>query len=214
MTTDTDLCTFWYTSGVHSFDDLKTKEVLIGAAGTGSQGYSFPHAIDYALHTQMKIIPGYKGTGDRILAMQQGEIQGGCGMNASTVTSIYPQLLAAGQLVPIMQTGLHPYSALPNVPLTLSFATTDDERRILTSISSEMDIARIFAAPPELRRTASRFYAKPSLQAMSDPDLIDEAKKMRLDLNPMSGEEVAKIVAGMSDISAEFKAELRAAMGS
>ena len=214
MTTDTDLCTFWSTSGVHSFDDLKTKEILIGAAGTGSQGYSFPHAIDYALHTQMKIIPGYKGTGDRILAMQQGEIQGGCGMNASTVTSIYPQLLAAGQLVPIMQTGLHPYSALPNVPLTLSFATTDDERRILTSISSEMDIARIFAAPPGTPQDRVEILRKAFMQAVNDPGLIDEAKKMRLDLNPMSGEEVAKIVAGMSDISAEFKAELRAALGS
>jgi tripartite-type tricarboxylate transporter receptor subunit TctC len=199
---------------VHGFNDLKSKEILIGAAGTGSQGYSFPHAIDYVLHTQMKIIPGYKGTADRILAMQQGEIQGACGMNASTVTSIYPQLLATGQLVPIMQSGLHPYTAFPDVPLTQSFATTDNERRILTTIFSEMDIARIFAAPPGTPQDRVEILRKAFMQAVNDPGLIDEAKKMRLDLNPMSGEEVAKIVAGMSDISAEFKAELRAALGS
>jgi tripartite-type tricarboxylate transporter receptor subunit TctC len=214
MTTDTDLCSFWYTSGVHSFEDLKNKQVVVGAAGTGSQGYSFPQVINYALHTQMKIIPGYKGTADRILAMQQGELQGGCGMNASTITSIYPQLIAGGQLIPITQSGLHAYPALPNVPLTQSFATTDNQRRILTTIFSQMDIARIFAAPPGTPQDRVEILRKAFMQALSDPGLIDEAKKMRLDLNPMSGEEAAKIVAEMSDLSAEFKAGLRAALGS
>jgi tripartite-type tricarboxylate transporter receptor subunit TctC len=77
-----------------------------------------------------------------------------------------------------------------------------------------MDIARIFAAPPGTPQDRVEILRKAFMQAVNDPGLIDEAKKMRLDLNPMSGEEVAKIVAGMSDISAEFKAELRAALGS
>ena len=148
MTTDTDVCSFWHTSGVHSFEDLKKKQVLVGASGTASHGYSFPHAINYLLHTKMKIIPGYKGIADRVVAMEQGELQGGCGLNASTITREYPQLIAEGKLVPIMQSGLRPYPALPNVPLTQSFATTDQQKRILSTIFSQMDIARVVAAPP------------------------------------------------------------------
>ena len=213
MTSDTDVCSFWYTAGVHSFEDLKTKQVLVGASGTGSQGYTFPNAINYVLHTQMKIITGYKGTADRILAMQQGELQGACGMNASTITSLYPQLIAEGKLIPVMQSGLHPYPALPNVPLTQSFATTDTQRRILVTIFSQMDIARVFAAPPGTPKDRVEILRKAFMQALSDPGLIDQAKKMKLDLNPMSGEDVAKVVAEMSDLSPELKAEVRAAIG-
>lgn len=214
MASDTDLCTFAKTAGVRSFDDLKTKQVLIGASGTGSQGYSFPNAMNVVLHTQMKIIPGYKGTADRILAVQQGELQGNCGMNASTVTSLYPQLLADGTLVPIMQSGLRPYSALPNVPLTQSFATTEEQKRILVSIYSQMDIARVFAAPPGTPADRVEILRNAFLQAMNDPALIAEAKKLHLDIDPISGDDVAKIVAQMADLSAELKAQVRAALGS
>jgi tripartite-type tricarboxylate transporter receptor subunit TctC len=214
MASDTDLCTFSRDSGVKSFDDLKNKEVTIGASGTGSQGYSFPHAINDVLHTQMKIIPGYKGTGDRILAVQQGELQGNCGMNASTVTSLYPQLLAQGEIVPIMQSGLQPYSALPNVPLTQSFATTEEQKRILVSIFSQMDIARVFAAPPGTPKDRVEILRKAFMQAMSDPALVEEAKKMKLDLDPMTGENVAKVVGQMANLTPELKAAVRKALGS
>ena len=214
VASDTDVCSFWYTSGVHSFEDLKTKQVLVGASGTGSQGYDFPNAMNYTLHTQMKIITGYKGIADRILAMQQGELQGACGINASTITSIYAQLISGGQLVPITQSGLHPYAALPNVRLTQSFVTTDNQRRILVTIFSQMEIARVFAAPPGTPKDRVEILRKAFMQALSDPGLIDEAKKMKLDIKPISGEEVAKVVAEMSDLSPELKAQVRAALGS
>jgi tripartite-type tricarboxylate transporter receptor subunit TctC len=134
MTTDSDLCSFWRTSGVHSFADLKNRQVLVGATGAGSGGYSVPHAINELLHTRMKIIPGYKGMGDRILAMERGEIEGGCGMNGSTLASTYSSLLSQGKLVPILQIALRPYPSLVVVPLVQSFAESEDQRRTLTII--------------------------------------------------------------------------------
>ena len=213
MTSDTDLCTFWKTAGVRTFEDLKKKQVLVGASGTGSQGYTFPNAINQVLHTKMKIIPGYQGTGDRILAVQQGELQGNCGMNASTVTSLYPQLIANGDLIPVMQSGLRPYSALPNVPLTQSFASNDNQRRVLTTIFSQMEIARVFAAPPGVPKARVEILRKAFMQAVSDPGLLAEAKRMKLDIVPLSGEGVDKIVADMSTLSPDLKKEVRAALG-
>jgi tripartite-type tricarboxylate transporter receptor subunit TctC len=213
MASDTDVCTFSYASGVRSFEDLKTRQVLVGASGTGSQGYDFPNAINYTLHTQMKIITGYKGTADRILAMQQGELQGACGINASSLTRVNRQQITDGKLIPVIQSGLHPYPALSNVPLTQSFATTDAQRRILVTIFSQMEIARVFAAPPGTPKDRVEILRKAFMQALSDQTLIDEAKKLKLDIQPMSGEDVTKVVAEMSDLSPELKAAVRAAIG-
>jgi tripartite-type tricarboxylate transporter receptor subunit TctC len=213
MTSDTDLCTFWHAAGVSRFQDLQAKEVVVGASGSGSQGYSFPHAINSVLHTKMKIVPGYKGTGDRIVALQQGELQGNCGMNASTVTSLYPQMLADKQLIPIMQSGLRPYSALPDVPLTQSFAADESQKRILVTIFSQMDIARVFAAPPGTPADRVATLRTAFMAALRDPGLLADAKKQRLDINPISGQEVAKIVADMADVSDELRGQVRAALG-
>jgi tripartite-type tricarboxylate transporter receptor subunit TctC len=214
MASDTDICSFWHTAGVHSFADLQNKETLIGGSGKGAQNYSFPSAINHVLGTKMKIILGYQGMGDRIIAMQHGELQGNCGMNASSLTSLQPQLLSSGQLIPIMQSGTHPYPALKDVPLTQSFAKTDKQRKILTTIFSQMDIARTFATPPGTPRDRVEALRTAFMQALKDPDLIAQAKKEKLDLDPMGGDEVAKVIADMADIDAALKQEVRTAIGS
>jgi tripartite-type tricarboxylate transporter receptor subunit TctC len=213
VASDTDLCSFWYTAGVHSFEDLKNKEIIVGASGKGAQNYSFPSAINTILHTKMKIVVGYVGIADRVLAMERGELQGNCGINSSTVISQYSQLIAEGKLIPIVQSGVRPYSGLPNVPLTQSFAATEKQKRILVAIFSQMEIANVFAAPVGTPKERVEILRKAFMQALSDPGLIDAVKQLNLDFDPMSGEEVAKVVADMSDLPDELKAEVRAAIG-
>ena len=69
MGSDTDICSFWHTAGVKTFDDLRNKEIIVGASGKGAQNYSFPNAINQILGTKMKIVLGYKGAADRLLAL-------------------------------------------------------------------------------------------------------------------------------------------------
>jgi tripartite-type tricarboxylate transporter receptor subunit TctC len=213
MASDTDLCSYWHTAGVKTFEDLKNKEVLVGGSGKGAQNYSFPSAINSVLGTKMKIIIGYKGMGDRILALERGELQGNCGINASSMMALHPKLIEEGKLIPIMQSGLRPYSAFPNVPLTQSFAKTEREKQILLTIFSQMDIARIFAAPPKTPADRMQILREGFNKALRDPDLIAEASKMKMDLHPMDHAEVAKIITGMTDIPDDLKKEVRAAIG-
>lgn len=213
MASDTDLCSYWHTAGVKTFEDLKSKEVLVGGSGKGAQNYSFPNAINSVLGTKMKIIIGYKGMGDRILALERGELQGNCGINSSSMMALHPQLISDGKLIPIMQSGLRPYSAFPNVPLTQSFAKTEREKQIFVTIFSQMDIARIFAAPPKTPADRMKILREGFMKAMADPELVAEAKKLRLDLDPMDHAEVAKIVADMANVPDELKKEVRAAIG-
>ena len=212
MASDTDICSFWHTSGVKSFDDLKKKEILIGGSGKGGQNYSFPMSINKVLGTKMKIILGYKGMGDRLLALEHGELQGNCGMNASSLNSLHPDLLKDGKLVPVLQSGLRPHHAFKDVPLTQSFATNDHDKKVLTAIYSQMDIARVFAFPPGTPKDRLAIMRKAFNDAMNDPGLKADAAKQRLDLDAMTGEEVAKVVKEMSDLSPEMKKDVRIAL--
>lgn len=213
MAGDTDVCVFWHTAGVRTIDDLRSKETLIGATGKGGQNYSFPMAMNHILGTKMKIILGYKGLGDRILAMERGEVQGNCGINASTLTSLQGKLLAEGKLVSIVQSGGKPHPSLPNVPLTHTFAKGEEERRILTTIFSQMEIARTYALPPGTPSERLTILRKAFLDALKDPSLQAQAKKMKLDIDFMSGEDVLKIIKEMSSLAPDLKAKVRTALG-
>ncbi|MGE5538716.1 MAG: Bug family tripartite tricarboxylate transporter substrate binding protein [Gemmatimonas sp.] len=213
MTSDTDVCSFWHTSGIRSFDDLRKKEVIVGASGKGAQNFSFPNAINHVLGTKMKIVLGYKGAADRILALERGELQGNCGINASTLTSSWPQLLKDGKLIAVTQSGLKPYPALPNVPMTQSFAKTDEQRKLLDAIFGQMATARVYAFPPGTPAERVTTMRKSFTATMSDPALRQDAKKTKVDLDPDSGEEVAKIVTSLMQLPVEVKKKARTAIG-
>lgn len=213
MTSDTDVCSFSQAAGIRTFDDLKNKEVIVGASGKGAQNFSFPNAINHVLGTKMKIVLGYKGAADRILAVERGELEGNCGINASTITSSWPQLLAEGKLISVMQSGLKPYSALPNVPMTQSFAKTDKQRQILDAIFGQMAIARLYAVPPGTPQDRVAILRTAFMASMNDPALKADAKKTKIDLDPSSGEEVGKIVASLVQLPDALKKEVRTAIG-
>jgi tripartite-type tricarboxylate transporter receptor subunit TctC len=213
MAADTDLCSFWHTSGIKTFDDLTRKEVLVGASGKGAQAYSFPNAMNRVLGTKFKIILGYKGAADRILALERGELQGNCGINGSTTVSNYGQLLQQGKLVPVIQSGVAPYPALKNVPLTQSFAKTEEQRDVLEAIFSQMAIARTYAFPPGTPKDRVAIVKKAFDAAMVDPGLLAEAKKVKIDISPYSGAETARLMAKLVAMKPEVKAKAKAAIG-
>lgn len=213
MAGDTDVCSFWRTSGVRKFDDLLNKEVLVGASGKGAQNYMFASAINHVLGAKMKIVLGYKGMGDRILAMERGELQGNCGMNASSLTSLQGDRLASGELIPVVQSGSKPYPALKDVPLTNSYAKTPEQRRILDVIFNQMDIARTFALPPGTPAAIVDQMREAFSKSMEDPQLLADAQKQKLDITPTSGQGVSQVISDMAAISPQLKKDVRAAIG-
>lgn len=214
MASDTDVCSFWHTAGIRSFDDLTKKEVVVGASGKSAQNYSFTNAINNVLGTKMKIVLGYKGAADRILALERGELQGNCGINGSTLTSSWPQLLAEGKLVPVIQSGLKPYPALPKVPLTQSFAKTDEQKRILNTIFSQMDVARTYAFPPGTAKERVSEISTAFVATIKDPAFLADAKKVKVDIDLRSGDNVKAIMRDMMELPDELKKKVRTAIGS
>jgi tripartite-type tricarboxylate transporter receptor subunit TctC len=213
MAADTDVCSFWHTAGVKTFDDLMKKEVLVGASGKGAQAYSFPNAMNRVLGTKFKIILGYKGAADRILAIERGELQGNCGINGSTIASSYGQLLQQGKIIAVIQSGVEPYPALKNVPLTQSFAKTQEQKDILEAIFSQMAIARTYALAPGTIKERVEILRKAFDASMKDEKLLAEAKKSKIDISPYGGNETARLMAKLVAMPAETKAKAKAAIG-
>jgi tripartite-type tricarboxylate transporter receptor subunit TctC len=214
LASDTDVCSFWHTAGIHKFEDLKKKEVVVGASGKSAQNFSFTNAINNVLGTKMKIVLGYKGAADRILALERGELQGNCGINGSTLASSWPQLIAEKKLIPVVQSGLKPYTAFAKVPLTQSFAKTDEQKKILNTIFSQMDVARTYAFPPGTPKARVTEISKAFVATTKDPKFLADAKKVKVDIDIRSGEDVNAIMRDMMELPAELKKKVRTAIGS
>ena len=213
MGSDTDICSFSDASGVKTFDDLRNREIIVGASGKGAQNYSFPNAINQILGTKMKIVLGYKGAADRLLAVERGELQGNCGIYASSIASLNMPLIESGKLVPIVQSGLSPSPTFPNVPLTQSFATNDRDRKLLIALFSQMEIARVFAAPPDLPKDKVAILRKAFAAALADPELLAETKQLGSEPKLVSGERVGEIVREMNDLPPALKETLKGLVG-
>jgi tripartite-type tricarboxylate transporter receptor subunit TctC len=188
----------WHTSPVKTIDDAKKIEVPVGATG-GSTSSQYPRAMNAVLGTKFKVILGYPGGNDINLAMERGEVSGRGSNSWASWKATRPEWLKDKKINILVQIGLNESPDLPDVPLLMDLATNEEDRAVLKLLSSPSAIGRpIFTTPgvPEDRVKALRAAFQATIK---DPAFIEEAKKAQLDLEPVSGEELQKIV---SDIVA------------
>ena len=212
MASDTDICLFSKASGIRSFQDILTQDSTIGGTGKGAQAFSFPNAINNVLGTKMKIILGYKGTGDRVLSIERGGLKGSCGINGSTFLSVLSRQYKEGTLIPVLQSGLKANPLLKDVPLTISYAKTDEQRSILEGVFSQMEIARPYAGPPGVPANRISLLRKAFDATMVDDAFLKEAKKVKVDISPIDGAGVEAVIEKMTRMPAELRKKVRAAI--
>jgi tripartite-type tricarboxylate transporter receptor subunit TctC len=183
----------WATSGVKTIEDAMKQEVPMGATG-GSTSSQYPRAMNALLGTKFKIILGYPGGNDINLAMEKGEVAGRGSNSWASWKSTRPDWLANKKINILVQIGLTKAPDLPDVPLLMDLAKNDSDRAVLKLLSAPSAIGRpIFTTPgvPEDRVKALRAAFD---KMVKDPAFIDEAKKSNLEVDPLSGEELQKIV--------------------
>lgn len=204
---DNNVLSTWHTSPVKTLEDAKKIEVTMGATGynTSSQ---YPTVLNATAGTKFKVILGYPGGNEINLAMERGEV-GGRGSNAwASFKSTRPDWIKENKINILVQIGLRKAPDLPNVPLLMETATNDVDRAALRLLSAPTTIGRPFFAPPNV--PADRVKAlRAAFDAMiKDKAFLDEAQKLNLDIDPVSGEELQKIVAEIIDAPAPVKKRL------
>ena len=191
---EVSVCVALKSSGVTRFQDLFTKELTVGGTGASSDTDQFPRVLNAVLGTHFKIVQGYPGGNDVVLAMERGEVQGRCGWSWSSVLSTHKSWITDGRMIVLVQLSLTKHPDLPNVPLVTDFVKNPTDRQVLDLIFSRNLMGRPLLAPPGLDPAVAAALRRAFAQAMHDPALIAEAKKIDLELNFVSGGDVQALI--------------------
>lgn len=209
MNSDYDGCVVGAASGVKSIDDLYKREVNFGASGAGAQSYTFPVVYRDLLGMKLKIIAGYPGTPERMIALERREIDGFCGISISTFRSQLGGPAKSGQIKLIAQAALRKDARYSDVPNILDEAKTQQDRQALEFLFTPLAIGRALAAPPEVPKARLEALQKALLQTLADPEFLEDANKLNLDIEPANAEETTQIVGKLYSTPAEVVARVK-----
>ena len=191
---EVSVCISWHTSGVATFADLLQKELIVGAAGAGSDDDQFPRVLNGLFGTKMRVINGYPGGNEVVLAMERGEVNGRCGYSWSSIKTTHPQWLDGHKINILAQFATSKHPDLPAVPLVTEFATNDEQRSILRLILARQALGRPFLGPPEIPFDRVAALRAAFMATMKDPQFLADADKLKLEVRPLSGEQAERMV--------------------
>src|SRR5579871_6565086 len=191
VSNEVSICAYWNTSGIKTWQDMQTKPSTIGASAAGADSEIFPTVLRNLFHLPTKIVTGFSNGGaDIVLGLERGEVGGRCGWSWSSLLSENKALLDQKKINIVLQLALQKHEDLPNVPSVMDLPTSPQNKAALKLIVSRQSIARPFAAPPGLPPERLQALRAGFEATMKDPDFLAEAKKLDLEVRPVSGVEV------------------------
>jgi len=205
------LCATFASSPVKTWHDALTTEFTVAGNGSGSDPDVFANVLRNAFGVKNRLISGYPGSAEISLAMERGEIDGRCGWSWSSIKAEKSQWLAAHKLNLIVQLALEKAADLPDVPLITELATDDRQRQILKLIFSRQTMGRPFAGPPAIPADRAEALRKAFDLTMKDPQFLAEAQMRGLEINPVSGHDIEKLIAELYATPRDVVAQAREA---
>jgi tripartite-type tricarboxylate transporter receptor subunit TctC len=196
---DTYVCLVRSDVPVKTFAEALEKELVVGGSAEGASTRDFPELLKNLLGAKFKIVAGYPGTREINLAMERGEVQGGCGQSWSSASATYPAWFKEGKIKVLAQEDPEGYPELnkKGIPLTRSFAKTDEQRQILDLVYSQTFFGRPYVVAPDVPKDRVAILRKAFMAAMNDPELKAEAARIQLDVEAVGGEELQVALARM-----------------
>jgi tripartite-type tricarboxylate transporter receptor subunit TctC len=209
---ETQITYVWHTAPVQKLEDLFTTELIVGAQAPGSTQYDFPILLNHLFGAKFKVVTGYESTPKIHLAMESGEVQGNGATNWSTVKALNTSWLTEKKIRIIVQWGLKKNPELPDVPLVLDLAKTASDRQALELALARLEFGRPFFLPPNVPPERVEALRRAFDATMKDPAFLADADKSKIEVDPLTGEQVAALVEQVSHTPADTVARVRAAM--
>lgn len=191
---EVSICVAWHTTGIEKFEDLYEKELVVGGTGSGADTDTFPMLIKNVLGAKIKLISGYPGGSDILLAMERGEVGGRCGWSWSSVKSRRMDWIREGKVNILLQMSLAKHPDIPEVPLVMDLAETREQKQIFRLMFARQRMGRPYVAPPGVPEERVAALRKAFMDTMKDPEFLAEAKKAKLEITPVSGEEIQTLI--------------------
>ena len=181
---------------VKSFADVLKEELIVGASNEGGTTRDLPTMLNNLIGAKFRIVTGYAGSREITLALERGEVQAVCGIGWTGIQAMHPNWFSSGLIKVLVQLSVkgHPELNKMGVPRTIEFARSADERLVMELVYSQGVFGRPYVLPPGVPADRVAALRKAFMQAVADQRLLTEADRMRLDLEPMSGEDLQALV--------------------
>ena len=192
MAQEVAYCGIWQGDGAaSSWKDVMEKETIFGGGAAAAITFQHPMILKNVLGaSKMKVVSGYPGTRDVNLAMNRGEVNGSCGLFGSSIMSQWRNEVESGKLKLVIQMGAQKSKQFGDVPSVFDYAKTDEDRQILEIHFHQQLLSRPFAFPPNVPADRLKTMRASFMATMKDSAFLADAKKVGLDIDPVTGEEI------------------------
>jgi tripartite-type tricarboxylate transporter receptor subunit TctC len=184
---------------VKTFQDVFTRELIVGASNPGATTYDLPLLLNNMLGAKFRIVTGYPGSREITLALERGEVQGACGIGWTGIEAMHPEWFAKDTIRVLVQLSNKGHDDLNKrgVPLAGSSARNDDDRKVIELVFSQGVFGRPYVLPPGVPAERVAALRKAFVAALGDPGLRAEAAKMQLDVEPMAGDDLQALISSI-----------------
>ncbi|MCH6577927.1 MAG: hypothetical protein IH807_08880 [Proteobacteria bacterium] len=194
LNNEVSVCVTSHRAPAKTFKELLEHETVVGTQGPVSDSEQFANFIQNLLGAKLRLISGYPGTAVTVLAMDRGEVDGICGWSWTSVKLMRGKDLEAGKLNILLQMSLAGHPELPDVPLITDFAKNKSQRDQMDLIFSRQTMGRPYLLPPGVPKDRVAALRKAFMATVKDPKFVAAAKRSKLEINPVSGEEIQKLI--------------------
>jgi tripartite-type tricarboxylate transporter receptor subunit TctC len=199
----------WKSAPNHTMADAKERKLIVGASGASGTSAIVPWALNRIAGTHFQVVTGYASLMPQLLAMERGEVEGVGSASLSDVLA--RQDWIKNDKVGFLYTiGTRRSTKLPDVPTIVEFAQNDLDRAVLRLLGSVTEIGFTIMAPPDLPADRAASLRRAFLDMVKDPDFLAETAKIGLDPEPLSGEDLQRVVADTLGATGEASQKLRA----
>ena len=211
---DVNLCVVRKDSRVKKFADVRDIETLMGGSAETSQTGYLPVLLNNATGAKFKMVFGYPGSREIMLAMEKGEVQGQCGMGWASLQTQYAEFLRNDRVTLLVQERVkeHPDLARLGVPVAGDFALDAEKRKILEIVYAQEIFGRPYFVSAEAPADRIEALRRAFMDTLKGPELLAEARKIGLDISPITGPDVQAMLADIYASPEELKRGLREAV--
>jgi tripartite-type tricarboxylate transporter receptor subunit TctC len=190
------VCAVWHTAPVKTFKDALSHEVVLAASAEGGATQDYAAVLNAVIGTKFKVVRGYPGTRDMTLAIERGEAQGLCGYAWTSLKTQNVEWVKDKKINVIVQTAFDgdPELDQMHVPMIWDFVKNDDDRKVIELLVAQQVFGRPYVAPPGTPADKVKVLRDAFTATMKDPAYIADAKKLGLDIDAGTGEEVQALV--------------------
>ena len=195
VTNEISTCITWHTSAVKTWNDFMEKPLVLAGQGPSADPDMFANIYKNVFGAKVKLVSGYPGTNEMTLAMERGEVDGLCGFSWGTIKTRHAHWLRDKRINIIVQASFKKDPELGHVPLILDLVKTQEQRQILAPFLAAQEMARPYIAPPGIPEDRKAALRAAFDATMKDPDYLAEAQKVKIEVNPVSGAEIDRMLA-------------------